>query len=106
MLSITDTAARRIGELSRSSGETRTGLKLSVISGGCSGFQYKFDLGVPGPDDHVLPAGSACVIVDQNSMLFLGGCTLDYLDGLSGAGFSVRNPNATGTCGCGTSFSV
>jgi iron-sulfur cluster assembly accessory protein len=106
MLTITDKAQRRISELAQSSGVADTGLKLSVVSGGCSGFQYKYDLGVASPSDHVIEAGTARVIVDGDSMLFLGGCTLDYLDGLSGAGFSVRNPKASGTCGCGTSFSV
>ena len=82
-------------------------LRVSVLSGGCSGFQYRFELDrAPGPDDRVIPLPGARVLVDEASLDLLRGAELDYTDALMGAHFTVRNPMATSSCGCGTSFSV
>ncbi|WP_408871870.1 HesB/IscA family protein [Gluconacetobacter aggeris] len=84
-----------------------TGLRVSVLAGGCNGFQYSFALdGEARPDDIVVPAGSARVLVDPASLDLLSGAELHFNDSLMGAHFTVRNPNATSSCGCGTSFSI
>ncbi|MFT8778161.1 MAG: iron-sulfur cluster assembly accessory protein [Gluconacetobacter liquefaciens] len=84
-----------------------TALRVSVLAGGCNGFQYSFALdGEVRPDDIVVPAGSARVRVDPASMDLLSGAELHFNDSLMGAHFTVRNPNATSSCGCGTSFSI
>ena len=82
-------------------------LRVAVLAGGCSGFQYRFDLEAAAqPDDLVVQQGAARVLVDPSSLDLLAGAQLDYVDELMGAHFTVRNPNATSACGCGTSFSV
>ena len=82
-------------------------LRVAVLAGGCSGFQYKFDLDeAVQPDDLVVQQGPARVVVDPASLDLLAGAELDYKDELMGSYFEVRNPNATSACGCGTSFSV
>lgn len=82
-------------------------LRLSVEGGGCSGFQYKFDLvSAPAPDDLVIEREGATVLVDPISLPFLDGSELDYVHELIGASFKVINPNAQASCGCGTSFTV
>ncbi len=103
--SVTDRAAERVAEIATAQGQAA--LRVSVLAGGCSGLQYRFELdGAPQPDDVVVEAGPAKVFVDPVSMDFLAGSQLDYADELMGAYFTVRNPNATSACGCGTSFSV
>ncbi len=102
---VSDRAAERVAEIA--SAEGHAALRVSVLAGGCSGFQYKFELdGAPQPDDLVVQAGPARVIVDPVSMDLLAGSQLDYTDELMGAYFTVKNPNATSSCGCGTSFSI
>jgi iron-sulfur cluster assembly accessory protein len=82
-------------------------LRVSVEGGGCSGFQYKFDLvGASQPDDIVIEKEGAQVLIDPVSLGFLAGSEIDFVDDLIGQSFKVRNPNATASCGCGTSFSV
>jgi iron-sulfur cluster insertion protein len=82
-------------------------LRVEVLAGGCSGFQYKFDLTAEQhPDDLVLAGNGATVYVDPTSLEFLAGAELDYKDTLMGAHFAVKNPIATSSCGCGTSFAV
>jgi iron-sulfur cluster assembly accessory protein len=82
-------------------------LRVSVEGGGCSGFQYKFELvGDRADDDLVIERGGATVLVDPVSLPFLAGSRLDYADELIGAAFKIDNPNATASCGCGTSFSL
>jgi iron-sulfur cluster assembly accessory protein len=82
-------------------------LRVQVLAGGCSGFQYKFELDqAPQPDDVVIERGPARVVLDPASLDLLGGAELDYQDKLMGAYFAIRNPNATSSCGCGTSFAV
>jgi iron-sulfur cluster assembly accessory protein len=88
-------------------GLTDAGLRVSVVGGGCSGFQYSlsFDATVR-PDDSVLEQHGLRLFVDSASLPYLRGMTIDYVTGLHGAGFKFLNPNASRTCGCGSSFSV
>jgi iron-sulfur cluster insertion protein len=102
---LTDRAAARIAEIAASQGEAA--LRVAVLAGGCSGFQYRFDLDrAATPDDTVLEQAGARVLIDAASLDLLAGAELDYTDELMGSHFTVRNPNATSSCGCGTSFSV
>lgn len=82
-------------------------LRVAVLGGGCSGFQYKFDLAeTPDDDDVVIEHGGLTVLIDPISQPFLEGAVIDYKDALIGSHFAVENPNATASCGCGTSFSI
>jgi len=102
---LTDRAAARIAEISASQGQAA--LRVAVLAGGCSGFQYKFDLDRHAAgDDVVLEQDGARVLIDPASLDLLAGAELDYTDALMGSHFAVRNPNATSSCGCGTSFSI
>ena len=104
--SVSDRAAERVAEIV-SSQDRPTALRVAVLAGGCSGFQYKFELDEAAqPDDLVVEHGAARVLVDPASMDLLNGSVLDYTDALMGAHFTIKNPNATSACGCGTSFSV
>ncbi|MBC7801363.1 MAG: iron-sulfur cluster insertion protein ErpA [Gemmatimonadaceae bacterium] len=104
--SVSDRAAARVAEIVATQTEPAA-LRVAVLAGGCSGFQYKFELdGAAAPDDLVIDAQGARVLVDPASMDLLAGSQLDYTDALMGAHFTVRNPNATSACGCGTSFAV
>ena len=97
-------AAERIAEIAGPAGKA---LRVAVLAGGCSGFQYKFELDdAPQPDDLLVQLGGARVLVDPASLDLLAGSQLDYTDELMGAHFTVRNPNATSACGCGTSFAI
>jgi iron-sulfur cluster insertion protein len=100
-------AASRIAEIVAASGQD-SALRVAVLAGGCSGFQYKFDLdeAPAAPDDLVIETAGARVLVDPSSLDLLGGAQLDYTDALMGAHFAIKNPNATSSCGCGTSFSI
>jgi iron-sulfur cluster assembly accessory protein len=103
---VTDRAARRIAQIV--AGEPTTPmLRVSVEGGGCSGFQYKFDLvGGGEPDDLVIEKEGARVLIDPVSLGFLAGSEIDFVDDLIGASFKIKNPQATASCGCGTSFSI
>ncbi len=103
---VTERAARRIAEIVASEAAAHA-LRISVEGGGCSGFQYKFDL-VPDADadDLVLEREGAKVVIDQVSLGYLAGSEIDFVDDLIGASFRVNNPKATAACGCGTSFSI
>ena len=104
--SVSDRAAERVAEIIAAGGRPAA-LRVAVLAGGCSGFQYKFELDeAPQPDDLVVESHGARVLVDPASLDLLGGSQLDYTDELMGAHFTVRNPNATSACGCGTSFSI
>lgn len=103
---VTERAARRITEIARND-PANPMLRISVEGGGCSGFQYKFDLvGKTAPDDIVIEREGARVLIDPVSIAYLGGSEIDFVDDLIGSAFRIRNPNATASCGCGTSFSV
>lgn len=105
-VTISERAARRIGEILRSEGDGAK-LRISVEGGGCSGFQYKFDIErAQAEDDIVIEREQAVVLVDPASAPFLAGSEVDFVDDLIGASFRVNNPNATASCGCGTSFSI
>jgi iron-sulfur cluster insertion protein len=109
--SVSERAAARIAEIVAaqpgSAGPDSQALRVAVLAGGCSGFQYSFKLDTAiASDDVVIPAGAARIVVDEASLELLGGGQLDYSDALMGAHFTVRNPNATSSCGCGTSFSI
>ncbi len=105
-VTVTENAARRIATIVAK--ETPgTFLRVSVSGGGCSGFQYHFDLARDAdPDDIVIERDGVKVAVDSVSLPFLEGATLDFVDDLMGQSFRVENPNATASCGCGTSFSI
>lgn len=103
---LTEAAAKRIaGIVSKELG--KTALRVSVEGGGCSGFSYKFDL-VEGPDDGdtAIQRDGATVLIDDISLVYLGGSVIDFVDDLMGQSFQIRNPNAVASCGCGTSFSI
>ena len=83
------------------------GLRVSVLPGGCSGFKYSLNIEErPLDDDHVLPIDRIRVFVDGFSLQYLNGVTVDYVTSMQGSGFTFTNPNATGGCGCGTSFTA
>ncbi|HVT55623.1 MAG TPA: iron-sulfur cluster insertion protein ErpA [Xanthobacteraceae bacterium] len=103
---VTERAARRIAQIL--AGEPKPSvLRVSVEGGGCSGFQYKFDIQeTPAPDDLVIEQEGAKIVVDPVSLQYMGGSSLDYVNDLIGAAFKVENPQASASCGCGTSFSL
>lgn len=103
MITLTDQAALALLDLiaSKGSGE---GLRLAVEKGGCAGLQYIMEIDSARPTDTVIEHNGAKVFIDPESAVKLAGSELDYEDGLSGAGFRIRNPHAARSCGCGTSF--
>src|ERR1700756_5359847 len=105
-VTVSERAARRIGEILL--GEPAgTMLRVSVEGGGCSGFQYRFDVErARSEDDLVVARDGAVVLIDSVSLRYLEGAEIDFVDDLIGASFKVANPNATASCGCGTSFSI
>ena len=105
-ITLTDRAARRIREIME--GEAPgSKLRISVNGGGCSGFQYAFDIEADAQDDDVvIERDGAAVLVDQISLQYMGGSTIDFVDDLIGQSFKIQNPQATASCGCGTSFSL
>ncbi|MEL6337048.1 MAG: iron-sulfur cluster assembly accessory protein [Pseudomonadota bacterium] len=104
---VTARAFTRLAEIAAESGNPTT-LRVAVLGGGCSGFQYEFVLEDKSPDatDTVFEGEGQKVVVDADSMPFLEGSVIDFKDELIGARFAIDNPNATSTCGCGTSFSL
>ena len=106
MITVTDSAAAKVKSLIDAEGDNELALRVAVRPGGCSGFSYEmfFDSDIAG-DDVASTFGSVRVVVDPTSASLLQGATLDFKDGLQGAGFSINNPNASRTCGCGNSFS-
>ena len=106
MITLTDTAAIKVSELIKQEGDDGLALRVAVRPGGCSGFSYEmfFDTDIAA-DDITSSYGEVKVVVDPSSAQLLDGATLDFKDGLQGAGFSINNPNAQRTCGCGQSFS-
>jgi iron-sulfur cluster assembly accessory protein len=105
-VTMSERAARRIGEILKAE-PAGTMLRVSVEGGGCSGFQYKFDMErAKAEDDLVLNRDSATVLIDPVSVGFMAGSEIDFVDDLIGASFKVKNPNVTASCGCGTSFAL
>ena len=101
---VTDRAFDRLAEIG--AGAMGQALRVAVEGGGCSGFQYDIRLDAPGEDDLVLEQSGERVIVDEVSLPFLAGATIDFSEELIGARFVIENPNASSSCGCGTSFSM
>lgn len=105
-LTLSQAAARRILDVGRAEGRDLK-LRIGVEAGGCSGFQYVFDLvEAPEPDDLKVERDGAVALVDTLSLALLKGSEIDFVDELVGAEFKVKNPNAASSCGCGVSFSV
>jgi iron-sulfur cluster assembly protein/iron-sulfur cluster insertion protein len=106
IINLSDSAAAKVAELIKAENNDELALRVAVRPGGCSGFSYEmfFDSEFAS-DDNIYEAGGVKVVVDSSSAPYLRGASLDYKDGLQGAGFAINNPNATRTCGCGSSFS-
>ena len=106
MITLTDSAAKKVKELVEAEGNSELALRVAVRPGGCSGFSYEmfFDSDFA-TDDQKADYNGVKVVVDSASLQYLSGASLDYKEGLMGAGFTVNNPNTTRSCGCGQSFS-
>ncbi|MCJ8310227.1 MAG: iron-sulfur cluster insertion protein ErpA [Rhizobiaceae bacterium] len=103
---VSTAAAKRVAKILATEPDM-TALRVSVEGGGCSGFSYKFDLTDDAQDDDmVLEAEGAKVLIDPVSLMYMGGSVIDFVDDLMGQSFQIKNPNATASCGCGTSFSM
>lgn len=106
-ITLTDNAAKKLRQLKANEGNDKLMLRVYVTGGGCSGFSYGFDFAETLDDDDATFAnGNATLVVDSLSYQYLHGSTIDYTEGLEGSRFIVNNPNATTTCGCGSSFSI
>ena len=104
MITITESAATKIKQL-MPEGDVEYGLRMRVVGGGCSGFQYQMGLEeTPAANDKTYTSNGVKVFIDLKSALYLAGVEVDYLDGLMQSGFKITNPNAKTTCGCGQSF--
>jgi iron-sulfur cluster insertion protein len=104
---VSDRAMARVRRILEAEGNPDLQLRVSVSGGGCSGFQYGFDLDAEHqPDDVVVAQDGVRVVVDGMSLMYLLGAELDFVEDLTGAYFRVQNPNASSSCGCGSSFSI
>ena len=105
-VTVSPRAAKRIAEIIAAEGHPAM-LRLAVTGGGCSGFQYGFDFDVTrAPDDLIVERDGAVVVIDPVSLPYMDGSEIDFVDDLIGQAFKIHNPNATASCGCGTSFSI
>ena len=102
---VTDRAFARLAEINDAAGETKA-LRVAVEGGGCSGFQYEIRLDDPDAEDLVIEGDGQKVVIDSVSLPFLANAVIDFTEELIGARFTIENPNATSSCGCGTSFSM
>lgn len=102
---VTDRAFARLAEIAALTGQEKA-LRVGVLGGGCSGFQYDIRLDEAAPDDLVIEKSGHKVLVDPVSLPFLANAVVDFTEELIGARFVIENPNATASCGCGTSFSI
>lgn len=106
-ITLTDNFVKRLKALQKEQGDTALMLRIQVDGGGCQGFEYSFKPDTQkNDDDHLFEKNGVAVLVDEVSLPYLEGSEVDYVDDLIGAHFKVNNPNATSSCGCGTSFSV
>ena len=107
-ISMTKTAENKVKEILSDQPDSYAGLRIQVVGGGCSGFSYRmgFDKTYSEDKDRVFEFDGLKVFIDRSSLLQIDGAEVDYVEGLHGAGFKFNNPNATGTCGCGESFST
>jgi len=107
LLEFSDSAVKKLKALQVEEQKPNLMLRVSVYGGGCSGFQYTFSLEEETkPVDRTVEKDGVTLVIDQMSYQYLTGSTVDYVEGLEGAMFVVNNPNATSTCGCGSSFSI
>lgn len=107
LLIFTDSAANKVKDLIAEEGNPDLKLRVFVTGGGCSGFQYGFTFDeIRNEDDTVMEKDGVTLLIDPMSYQYLVGAEIDYTEGLEGSQFVIRNPNATSTCGCGSSFSV
>jgi iron-sulfur cluster insertion protein len=106
VVNLTEAAAGKVHGFQTDESHQGKIFRVYIEGGGCSGFQYGFTFDERREDDSLVEAGEIEVLVDPQSAMYLQGATVDWQEGLSGAGFVVRNPNASGSCGCGMSFSV
>lgn len=104
LVTLTPVAAEKIRTLMEQENDPELGLRVFVAGGGCSGLQYGMTLDTTQDGDEVIEMNGVRVFIDDMSATYIGGAEIDYLDGLMGAGFTVSNPNAVSTCGCGHSF--
>jgi len=104
MITLTDNAASKVRELLNGQAESETGLRVAVRGGGCSGFQYALAFDEQREGDKVFEQHDIRVLIDAQSLPFVDGSEVDYVEGLQGAGFAVNNPNVVAACGCGQSF--
>ena len=106
-LELTEIAIGKVKEIMSQQDPSPDGLRVGVVGGGCSGFQYQMTFeGQAGPMDKVIEYEGLKVFVDMTSLMYLDGTRLDYVETLEGAGFKFDNPNVTSTCGCGSSFNA
>ncbi|MEO6226071.1 MAG: iron-sulfur cluster assembly accessory protein [Sphingomicrobium sp.] len=104
-ISLTESAAKRVAWIAERQAKPAV-LRLAVDGGGCAGFSYRFELGVPEPGDAVAETAGVVLVVDPASLGLVKGSAVDFVEDLGGAAFKVTNPNAQSGCGCGSSFSV
>lgn len=104
MITLTARAATKVRELQDDAGEGKL-LRVFVESGGCSGFQYGMSFDEQKGEDRVIESEGVTILMDDASLAYMDGSTIDFDDGLQGKGFEIQNPNAQSTCGCGKSFS-
>ena len=105
---LTKKAEDKVKEILAEQPESYAGLRIQVVGGGCSGFQYRmgFDKNFNDQNDQMFEFDGLKVFIDKQSLLYMEGAEVDYIEGLHGAGFKFNNPNVSGSCGCGNSFSV
>ena len=105
---LTKKAEDKVKEILAEQPEAYAGLRIQVVGGGCSGFSYRmgFDKNFNDQSDQLFEFDGLKVFIDRQSLLYMDGAEVDYVEGLHGAGFKFNNPNSTGSCGCGSSFSV
>ena len=105
MLMVTESAAKKVQDLRLEEGKPEWGLRLRVVGGGCSGFSYELGWEEGEQEgDQIVESAGVKVYVDPQSVQYVGGVEIDFVDGMYGSGFSIKNPNAKGSCGCGHSF--
>ena len=106
MITLTPVAGDKLKKLIANEAEPGSGLRVKVVPGGCSGFEYAMTFDKPGDGDEVVEQHGVRVIIDRMSVPYLLGSEFDYEEGFQGAGFRINNPNSTGSCGCGKSFTA
>lgn len=107
MITLTEKAMDKVRTLQQQEGKAGCALRLRVVGGGCSGYSYSMDFEQnPAPEDIVYEQSGVKIFVDPKSLALIENAQVDWIDAMTGAGFTIQNPNAKGSCGCGHSFSV